>query len=662
MALPRTFFLLAALFVAEYLIFSSQFKQQIEQNYPLAYDQSSYYLQTYQLLNAFYSQGWSVLFSRSGATGATFPMQAMLLALINGVSRFSFLSLNLVYFLSLQAVLFFTVENKTSDRFQAWISVALVLALSTIFNVAGGLYDFRIDFSAMCLYGIFVCAILNTKTFSDFRWSIAVGAIGALIVSMRFITIAYVGPVLLLLFVALVIRSWLSPNVRPRQVRNSFLSGIVTLMIAGPFLWSAKELLYEYYGIGHALGSEGAVRAAEFGVNSTLDYIWFYPKSLFQDHLGLPFGWMAGIFMVVGAIVVGTRREYFHFRRSSFDFLVIILSIFVPIIILTIDVSKSPVVGGVVCIPVILLLVLLSGPRWPLAIAWPCAIAASVFGFFVFVSNANLRQHYLSDADLVTVNQINETIAQYVIDTELAVPKLALDRLDDYLNAVTISLANFKNFRRDMPAFPRIETTLATSVSGVDAETALNAVRASDVFVLTDPEKGRGGIYPFDQAMKEVWPRLAGFSEDNLFKLADVKIRGIPYRVFVGSPIRIDGLSADWATADGMTVMIDRKFLKQAPFIELDGRSFTAWLGSGLTITTNSSGKLPVRYHEENGKYRIIVDARNASGGDGLASIKLEFDRYFVPRALGINEDTRKLVIGSPTERRLHKTDPFFLK
>ncbi len=40
------------------------------------------------------------------------------------------------------------------------------MLLHAIFNIAGGIYDFRINFSAFCLYGIWIRVVLNEGNFS----------------------------------------------------------------------------------------------------------------------------------------------------------------------------------------------------------------------------------------------------------------------------------------------------------------------------------------------------------------------------------------------------------------------------------------------------------------------------------------------------------------
>src|SRR5260370_35984721 len=86
MAVTRNSIILSALFIAESLVITSQFRDQIEPYYPLGYDQTSYLMLTYDILGAFFSIGWVAFFSQFGlvATGATFPLQGVFLALIGG--------------------------------------------------------------------------------------------------------------------------------------------------------------------------------------------------------------------------------------------------------------------------------------------------------------------------------------------------------------------------------------------------------------------------------------------------------------------------------------------------------------------------------------------------------------------------------------------------
>src|SRR5262249_46507766 len=155
--------LLLTLFCFEAVLFFWQVSREIAPFYPSNFDQLSYYLSTYDLIEQFRTSGWSAFvttFLQPGhATGVTFVIQGALLSLLGGANRTALISINLLYFLALQLVLFDTVRARTGNINLAWAAVAILLSFSTVFNVVGGIYDYRIDFAAMCLYGIWICFI-----------------------------------------------------------------------------------------------------------------------------------------------------------------------------------------------------------------------------------------------------------------------------------------------------------------------------------------------------------------------------------------------------------------------------------------------------------------------------------------------------------------------
>jgi hypothetical protein len=117
---------LAFLACIEIALFYSQFSDQLAPYYPTNFDQVSYLVQSYLLVGAFFREGWFGLLSFFGTApqGATFPIQGALLALIGGVHRVSMTSINVVYFLSVQIAVFWTVSRKTGSAHLAWFAVA----------------------------------------------------------------------------------------------------------------------------------------------------------------------------------------------------------------------------------------------------------------------------------------------------------------------------------------------------------------------------------------------------------------------------------------------------------------------------------------------------------------------------------------------------------
>src|SRR5712671_3026694 len=287
--------LLIVLFALEAMIFYVHVARDIAPFYPSNFDQLSYYIATYDLIGAFHARGLSVLIEEllqpNSATGTTFVLQGALLSLIGGENRTAILSINLVYLLALQFVFFAVIRTRTGRTDLAWIAMALLLSLSTLFNGAGGIYDYRIDFSAFCLYGIWTCLLVWSGSFLRTRRTLVVVAIGILLVYSRFFTIIYVGGVLGTMLAINTYWIWRNRSpyrtaVAARRIRNILLSSTIIAAICGARLFLSRAAIYDYYVIGHVLGEEKFIRAHELGLYTIADHLFYYPKSILK-HVGL---------------------------------------------------------------------------------------------------------------------------------------------------------------------------------------------------------------------------------------------------------------------------------------------------------------------------------------------------------------------------------------
>src|SRR5262249_36653198 len=133
-----------------------------------------------------------------------------------------------------------------------------------------------------------------------------------------------------------------------------------------PLLFVSRNEIYGYYGIGHVLGEEKYIRAQQLGLFTVLDHILYYPQSIYRDHLRLPSVVLMTITVLVVASSYFTRRFVIFQRlpRYGLGFLVLALSIVFPVVALTSDISKSSIVGGIVIVPIVLLLTFLCAVFW----------------------------------------------------------------------------------------------------------------------------------------------------------------------------------------------------------------------------------------------------------------------------------------------------------
>jgi hypothetical protein len=543
--------LLIALFAVEAMIFYAHVARDIAPFYPAHFDQLSYYLATYDLIGAFHARGLSALVEEllqpNSATGTTFVLQGALLSLIGGANRTAILSINLVYLFALQFVFFVVIRTRTGRTDLAWIGMAFLLSLSTLFNGAGGIYDYRIDFSAFCLYGIWTCLLVWSRSFLRTSRVLLVVAIGILLVYSRFFTIIYIGGVLGALLAINTYVIWRNPSpyrtaVAARRIRNILLSGTIIAAICGARLFLSRAAIYDYYVIGHVLGEEKFIRAHELGIYTVAGHLFYYPKSILEKHVGLLTLLMAGA--LAGWSLWNDRvtiSELFtRLRRFRQEFVTLGLAILIPVAFLTINVSKSPVVGGIVAVPILLALVLFGAAVWPrggrleLAPPWARMLPALVMAIALtaFVSKGLSSKHLPARADLERITLLAKTIASYAADNNLTRLTMSSDRVVDYQNAATPKLFSIELLHRNLDIDPRF----GHSVYGIFAtprEVALRLFADSDVIVLTDAVTDRSYPYPMNTKIKEYWDELWQWTNQNRVLLFSTEIHGIPYRVFV---------------------------------------------------------------------------------------------------------------------------------
>src|SRR5262245_40310335 len=526
--LRRQFLCLAALLAIEALAFYVQLQHQIVSFYPMNFDQTAYINSARMLCATYIGNGWiafiHAILSLPYATGGGLMAQGALLCIIGGPSRTALLSLNLIYFLVLQFVLFRVVLKKTNETGGAWLAIAFLLPLSTIFNVAGGIYDFRVDFVVFCLFGIWACLIIESHIFKEQMPALFAAVVAIDLIWTRYVTVVYF---ILILFGLLVVFLYTGHNhielpnsPAKRRIQNLAISGSMIAFVVLPMLVVNVRSIYEKYIVGHVLSDEKYIRAEELNLHSATEHLLYYLRSILLDHIGrysLYFIGSVSILVVIAAMARRRMTPLLTLDRRLLDLVFLFLSIFVPIAVLTIDIAKSQVVGGIVVVPMLLAAVVLLPHKfaseidcrrggdhhrdqfWAIAPKCPSTVILFlivIFGLGGFLANAAAKQHRLSRIDLDHVNEINRRIAQYLIENAVTSPRLFIDRLVDYLYGGTVTLFGFEQFGQVVDFARSNEQDFG--IFAISRETALDLLARSDVAVITDPIRGRNSSYPME--------------------------------------------------------------------------------------------------------------------------------------------------------------------
>lgn len=279
----------------EALLYYSFYTREVAWYPPDNFDQAGYLMEAYRLQEQILTHGlgqvWKFFSSRAHANGVLFPIEGALSGIILGGTRLPQLCVLFIAFCALQVAAFTAARIVWKSRVYGYIALGLILSQGTLwFQLAGGLFDFRMDFLAYCLYGVWAAAVLRSRLFLDPYWSIVCGLIGAFLVLNRFVTVTYLlgvsaGFAIACGIIAFIWRGDPEPASRMRRrLRHLGLSTGLLIVVVAPILIHNWNAIGGYYVVQHVVGEEKYARAAELGIKDLAGHLSFYPKSVVQDH------------------------------------------------------------------------------------------------------------------------------------------------------------------------------------------------------------------------------------------------------------------------------------------------------------------------------------------------------------------------------------------
>jgi len=556
------------LLVIEYVLFRDHVQCEIAWAYPTGYDQCAYLSQSYEIYERIVQGGLRQGLAHGVAmpvpNGMMLHVQGGLLFLLLGPSRLSALTLNFVYYALFQCVLAGTVRWYSGRWSMAWLALGVLLAAGTPFLPQGGLMDFRIDFIAWCLFGIFLSLVVRSGLFASWGWSAAAGAAAGLLVLFRYVSAAYLVGILGSLLLGLC--ALLYARRRDRPARHDLLirlgglasAALLVLLLAAPAVWQKQEAIRSYY-LGQLTNGESKVRQQECGVRDTWNRLLFYPRSILAHHAGKPFLLLAGLALAGGAatwlgVSAGRARAAPATPGLAAAAAFVAVCGLVPIGILTLFGSPSPVVGSIVLPALVWLVVLATLGLSRLrdgAVARPAHVwgvagggaVALVLGFSVLATGlchaSWLRRYH--GADVAEVLRLDDEIARYSRQWGRTAPRLSTNVLWDCMAGIVPVI-----YERQQVLLG-VQRLLPQGVNAVTEEQALAAVRASDFVIMsTLPAVDEPPLpYPFKDSMDEFRPQMLAECEEHFLPLRRFWIRGQEVILYGRPPIDLQGAPED---------------------------------------------------------------------------------------------------------------------
>ena len=677
--------------VLQYLLFREFVLREVALAYPGHHDQSGYLLKAYSLYEDIRKMGvirglWEG-FRRPNPTGVMLQAQTALWFLFSGPSRLSALTINFFYFLLFQYAVFLLLWHLRKSV--SIILVSMGLFLSILFPVAnpGGLFDFRIDFISFCLYGTFITLVLRSGLFFEKKWALTAGFIASLLFSFRFNTGLYIFLIYFLtlafLFISKKITKQLGKIIQ-KCIWNLLASTVAILPLSLPLLIVNLNETIRYYSNQGA--SRGPIRAAEQGISNLWEGLIFYPLILFERQLGFK-TFMIILFCIMFGLVGHFWLRRFNSRSSTkslisnppfcWHFVFLGICTLVPLAVLTMHKAKSPVVGAILCPPILVCVLF-----W-LSISLPDKIERNkrtiwsrtqiAFGILVLLVGAILGIDHFSMGKIYTQNRnkyqkitsIDTSVGNLCSSTGALKPKIIVDTIVDFLEPQAI--ASFYYEKSGCLIWPT-QLGRTNQIFPVQQDAFMSLIPNADLALLTSGELGNL-VFPYNQFMENFRPTLRSALESKGFfivanwSLSDIGNTVTLYcapRLNLKPGINLSGDSGGWITSNGFSVKIPSFFLSKATAVSIEGKipkQWRKWLGKRLPR--------PQVKIIENGSFKIIPGASIVTGSDHykivfpipntapnakeFSELLITFDHYFIPYDIGINSDHRKLVVPTPT-------------
>jgi hypothetical protein len=550
-------------FLGQICLFVRFAEREVTCAYPPAFDQVGYLLQTYTLADHMRADGMFTALGQelvSGlvgntANGTLLQIQAAAVCVWTGSSRPHVLLVNLAYLLLFELALVGVLRHFSRGWSVPLAGLGLVLSATTAFQYPGGMFDFRLDFAAMCLFGTFMCAVLRSGPFEHRGWCAVAGLVGGALVLERVITALYVAGVLAVMLSMLAARlAWrrLEPAARARVRRRlggAILTSACLAVIAFPYMMHIRQALFDYYVVGHVLGPERNIRIREAGTTNILAHLAYYPSTLLRDQLGKRFQTLCLLTLLIAGVAWYRARSACAASLATLGDVAtpavfLAACLFVPGGILLIHACKSLVVSSIL-VPGVVGLVLASllvasrlvdrVPRPTRLGAVLVALATFSVGCGVYVQ---VKYQYRSDlfgsrtADTIRLVDLFDTLRTTSAARHWPQPIIGIDEVSEKLNHGIARLMLYERYGSWQP----ICQSLGGSIFAIDQAEALAEAQRSDFVICTRAKNNYRSPYPFDQCMQNIRPTLVAWCKSHLDLLSTVSLVDRDVELYVRRP------------------------------------------------------------------------------------------------------------------------------
>jgi len=662
--------------ILELVLFCAYFQREITPYPPEGWDQMGYYLNSFGQFDVLLKRDWPQLDHKIWAQGILVQSITAVSYFIFGVSRLNGPLFIALIWLLLQFVIF-THFQKRAGPWAGWLALGLTLSVGSYFRVIGGIVDFRLDAPGGMLYGMSLIYLIESERLKQKTpTNLFIFSTLAAILT-RSNTILLLGPALLLYAMFLILkrefvlgRIWKNLWPSTRFVAAGVLVGAIAM----------ASRFYRYYLAYYFTGdpnSPAIIASMNQVMQVSPEQGWnyrLYPVKIFLlNHLGFVF-FAACILSFAGLVLSWALR---HRSQSSApqsisasgnqqcdDLLLGFLYFAIPISLYTLSVSRNPVVATTLVVPAVVLvgscLVRLNGLMTRRSSAPSLGLLAATGVLVLSIAIVHVFVHFTSTRGLDPIYETPEGMARdinaLVKEKEIRSYKVAWLDFNDMSN----TLLEFYGYLHDR----RLYGYNTTNFYAAPSSSAMALMVAGSELVIVNEAPGKAfRPLPFNQKIEEYRQAAAPALSKQFIRLRKeyTTIWG-RYAVYVSKEkqlgivtepaIRLKNAYPDWLGKEFSLEIAPEKInvLRKAIvagessyFLNKDELTFS------VRYISNNPGRVAqsvvIKPVFEGALYRLSIDI---PAHLDICGLTVTASRTFVPKQIGLNDDTRELVLQYP--------------
>ena len=634
----RVFPWLALLVVAQGAMFVTRYEATIASTLPLGAAQSTLLQHIYALSVSGQTLGllgsWRAGFETlDRLTVAT--ILGSLLDLYAGGGRLALLLPNIVLLLTLEVSIVAATLRLTRSFSLAAIGLGLFLLQTRPWSSETGLLSVSPDWTSYCAFGVVAAAMVAPPA----RYRVGPVILFAL---LGLTTLCFNPPAFACLLIVFALRT--SIGIFPDRSRLAAILPSALLVMAAVVLLSVAPRCPPIPETNVRL-DQGAVSACGYGLRTSLQY-------LLSFELGLKFV-VAGMCGLAAAFALARRDPGISpdLRSAGKEKVFLIGWLIAFALIQVVWRSANPIASGFIDIPMLMLMM-------------------CIYDFFGRKID-NSRSRYVTSATLLFLGTC--AVLQWCSPTaDLPIP----------IASIPPGQADATSWlMRDAEENERLNATILVATHSIHLNAQALSASFYEVFgEMADftvdgfPDLNSTGAdaaaetTTYDYA---VLPAISGWAKSaltpkgadllrrikgSMVERARLQSRGLDVAIYSVPNIKIAGVSGDWLLSEGTSLRFNMSEIPDGNVIALRGPDgYARYLPDAPAVTATAETRegpvaLPARFEREGESYAIYVDPGPLTTMQkGSTDVHITFSRYFVPKEIGMNADTRRLTVLAPT-------------